>query len=442
MSTEMIKQLLEALQVSPDNVPLRLHVAQMLLQGFEYVQAEEHYRKVLELQPSNGEAQMGLARTFYQQQKYSAAVVVLEQLESQEPGNFDALLLHCRTLVKENHMNDARDIYQHLLQLNPGFRDDSLDGLFRSAQQGVSLTDMDMEDDEETERLFMLEKPDINFSDVGGMEREKKEIELKIIKPLQFPDLFKAYGKKAGGGILLYGPPGCGKTYLAKATAGQINAEFINVGIHDVLDMWIGNSEKNLHSLFEMARSNKPCVLFFDEVDALGANRTSMRNSGASHLINQFLSEMDGIAADNENVLIIGATNAPWHLDPAFRRPGRFDRIIFVEPPEQQGREEILKIHLKDKPVKDVDYASLAKASAGFSGADLKCVIDVAVEEKLMEALESGTAMPVTQKELAKAVRNHKATTREWFNAARNYALYSNEAGLYDDVLKYLNIKK
>lgn len=436
----MIKQLLEALQFSPENVPLRMHVAQVLQQGFEYAQAEEQYRKVLELQPSNTEAQIGLARTFYQQQKYSAAVVVLEQLESQDPDNFDAVLLHCRTLVKENHIHEARELYQHLLQLNPGFRDDTLDGMFRTAAQGT--IDLDGEDEEEGERLFMLEKPEINFSDVGGMEREKKEIELKIIKPLQFPDLFKAYGKKAGGGILLYGPPGCGKTYLAKATAGQINAEFINVGIHDVLDMWIGNSEKNLHSLFELARQNKPCVLFFDEVDALGASRNSMRTSGASHLINQFLSEMDGIAADNENVLIIGATNAPWHLDPAFRRPGRFDRIIFVEPPEQQGREDILKIHLKNKPIRDIDYASLAKSSAGFSGADLKCVIDVAVEEKLMQALESGTTEPITQKELAKAIKGHKATTREWFNAARNYALYSNEAGLYDDVLKYLNIKK
>ncbi|MCK7555340.1 ATP-binding protein [Chitinophaga sedimenti] len=113
-----------------------------------------------------------------------------------------------------------------------------------------------------------------------------------------------------------------------------------------------------------------------------------------------------------------------------------------MEPPEQQGREDILRIHLRDKPVKDVDFGALAKASQGFSGADLKCVIDVAVEEKLMEALETGTAQPITQKELAKAVKNHKATTREWFNAARNYALYSNEAGLYDDVLKYLNIKK
>ncbi|SHL82955.1 Tetratricopeptide repeat-containing protein [Chitinophaga jiangningensis] len=440
MSSEVIKQLQEAVQFSPENVPLRLHLAQVLLQDFQYQQAEEQYRKVLELSHDNIAAQLGLARTFYHQQKYSVAIVVLEQLEHQEPDNFDALLLHCRILVKENSMEGARDIYQHLLQLNPGFRDEALDGYFRAPQQQYNPASD--EDGEDIEKIFTLEKPEINFNDVGGMEREKQEIDLKIIKPLQFPDLYKAYGKKAGGGILLYGPPGCGKTYLARATAGQIQAEFINVGIHDVLDMWIGNSEKNLHSLFELARESKPCVLFFDEVDALGANRTSMRNSGASHLINQFLSEMDGIAANNENVLIIGATNAPWSLDPAFRRPGRFDRIIFVAPPDQEGREEILKIQLRNKPVDSIDYRAIAKATPGYSGADLKAIVDLAIEDKLMEALQKGIPQPITQKDLLKATKLHRATTREWFNTARNYALYSNEAGLYDEVLKYLDIKK
>ncbi|MEC5148162.1 AAA family ATPase [Chitinophaga sp. 212800010-3] len=444
MSSEVVKQLQEAVQFSPENVPLRLHLAQVLLQDYDYAAAEEQYRKVLELSSANTAAQLGLARTFYHQQKYSAAIVVLEQLEHREPDHFDALLLHCRILVKEKSMPQAKEIYQHLLQINPGFRDEALDGLFRVVQQSPppSFDNNDDDDIGEAERQFMLEKPEINFADVGGMEREKQEIDLKIIKPLQFPDLYKAYGKKAGGGILLYGPPGCGKTYLAKATAGQIQAEFINVGIHDVLDMWVGNSEKNLHSLFELARQSKPCVLFFDEVDALGANRSALRQTGATHIINQFLAEMDGIAASNENILIIGATNAPWSLDPAFRRPGRFDRIIFVAPPETDGREEILKLQLRDKPISDINFSAIAKATAGYSGADLKAIVDIAVEEKLLEALQKGAPQPITQKELLKAAKTHRPTTREWFNTARNYALYSNETGLYDDVLKYLDIKK
>ena len=142
--------------------------------------------------------------------------------------------------------------------------------------------------EDDFEESQFVQKPDIDFNHVGGMDDVKREIDLKIIKPLLHPELYKAYGKKTGGGILLYGPPGCGKTYIAKATAGQVNARFINVGLNDILDMWIGNSEKNLHAIFELAREHVSCVLFFDEIDALGASRSDMKQSGGRHLINQF----------------------------------------------------------------------------------------------------------------------------------------------------------
>ena len=148
----------------------------------------------------------------------------------------------------------------------------------------------------------------------------------------------------------MYGPPGCGKTFLSRATAGEVQARFLSVGLSDVLDMWIGNSERNLHELFQQARRNKPCVVFFDEVDALGASRSDMRHSGGRHLINQFLSELDGIEANNDGLLILAATNAPWHLDNAFRRPGRFDRIVFVPPPDQPARASIVQLMLSGKP--------------------------------------------------------------------------------------------
>ncbi len=171
------------------------------------------------------------------------------------------------------------------------------------------------------------------------METLKEEIRIKIIHPLNHPDLYRAYGKSIGGGILLYGPPGCGKTYLARATAGEIHAGFLAVGINDVLEMWIGNSERNLHALFEHARQNTPCVLFFDEVDALAASRADLRASAGRQLINQFLAELDGIGARNEGVLVLAATNAPWHLDPAFRRPGGSIASCSYHPPtSRRGR--------------------------------------------------------------------------------------------------------
>jgi transitional endoplasmic reticulum ATPase len=277
---------------------------------------------------------------------------------------------------------------------------------------------------------------------VGGMQKVKSEIDIKIIQPLLNPDLFKKYGKKVGGGILMYGPPGCGKTHLARATAGQIKANFISVGIHDVLNMWLGNSEKQLHDLFELARRQAPCIMFFDEIDALGASRTDMRQSSSKMLINQFLNELDGVQNSNDGVLILGATNAPWHLDGAFRRPGRFDRIIFVHPPDLDGRESILKIQLEGKPVNSIDYKTIAKKTEEFSGADLMSVIDRAVEDKLREAIQSGNPQPIETRDLLKSALEVKPSTKEWFTTARNYALYSNESGSYDDILEYLKIKK
>jgi SpoVK/Ycf46/Vps4 family AAA+-type ATPase len=296
------------------------------------------------------------------------------------------------------------------------------------------------EEDEDAPSTRDIERPKITFAEVGGMEKVKEEIRLKIIHPLTHPELYKAYGKPIGGGILMYGPPGCGKTYLARATAGEIKAAFISVGINDVLDMWIGNSERNLHSLFEQARDHKPCVLFFDEVDALGASRSDMRQHAGRQLINQFLSEMDGVKASNEGVLILAATNAPWHLDSAFRRPGRFDRVLFVPPPDTAARAGILRLQCKGKPVEEIDYDHLGKKTENFSGADLKAVVDVAIERKLQEALKAGVPKPLTTKDLAAAAGTLKPTTKEWFATARNYALYSNQGGIYDDILQYLKL--
>jgi SpoVK/Ycf46/Vps4 family AAA+-type ATPase len=255
-------------------------------------------------------------------------------------------------------------------------------------------------------------------------------------------ELFEAYGKKAGGGVLLYGPPGCGKTLISRATAGEINSKFFNIGLHQILDMWIGKSEEKLHEIFEVARRQAPSVLFFDEVDALAADRKDLRASAGRTLINQFLSELDSEAAENDGVLVLGATNAPWHLDSAFLRPGRFDRLIFVPPPDVEAREEIVKIMADGKPVAGLDPASLAKRAKDFSGADIKAVFDQAIEASLGEAMESGKIVPVTQKQLVKAAKALKPSTRKWFESARNYALYANQSGLYDEILEYLGINK
>ncbi len=435
MDNTAIERLREALKNSPENIPLKLHLAETLLSLNKFDEAEKEYQELLSLDSSKN-IQFGLAKVFFNKGEYSKCNVILEELVNLNPLDFDILLLHTKALVKENDLSQAIEVYKKVIKVNPAFIDEELD-----AQLRVSTTLQDDTEIDEDDPSF-IQRPSINFDHVGGMEDVKKEIDLKIIQPLKHPEIYKAYGKKIGGGILLYGPPGCGKTYLAKATAGQVNARFISVSLNDILDMWIGSSEKNLHEIFEIAREKKPCVLFFDEIDALGASRSDMKQSGGRHLINQFLQELDGLESENEGVLILGATNAPWHLDSAFRRPGRFDRIIFVPPPDTSARETILKLKVEGKPIEAIDFVALAKKTKEYSGADIEALIDISVEEKLEQAIKEGVPKPITTKDLQKAIKKHKPTTLEWFSSAKNFALYANNSGLYDDILQYLNLKK
>ncbi|MEA4916065.1 AAA family ATPase [Proteiniphilum sp.] len=436
MNDSTIESLREALKHSPDNRPLRLLLAETLLELNRFEEAELEYITLLN-STNDTKVKVGLANLYFKKGSYSACNVILEEVIEGGTRDGTTFILYARGLLKENEISKAIDAYQKALAIDPGYVDEELDSQLRVRGAREEL----MDGDEEIDNRF-LQKPTINFSDVGGMESVKKEIELKIIRPLLHPDLYKAYGKKAGGGILLYGPPGCGKTYLAKATAGQVNAEFISVDLNDILDMWVGNSEKNLHEIFELARKHTPCVLFIDEIDALGASRSDMKQSSGRHLINQFLQEMDGINSDNEGVLILGATNTPWNLDPAFRRPGRFDRIIFVPPPDEMGRESILRLKLQKKPIESVDYSTIAKKTENYSGADIDAIIDMAIEEKLESSFLDGIPKPINTRDLLNAAKRHKPTTQEWFMTARNFALFANDSGLYDDILTYMQIKK
>ena len=443
---DAIQALREALRASPNNSALRLHFADLLLGRGHAAEAEKEFREGVTQSPNSVPMKLGLARAFMQLGKHSQALVIVEDLVKNPNAPARTFLLHARLLAGVGEIQQAIAEYKRAIQLDSSVGDAEF-----AARLGIGANEIQSEvvegrvraswsEEEDGPSARDIERPKINFSNVGGMDKVKEEIRLKIIHPLTHPELYKAYGKPIGGGILMYGPPGCGKTYLARATAGEINAAFISVGINDVLDMWIGNSERNLHGLFEQAREHKPCVLFFDEVDALGASRSDMRHHAGRQLINQFLAEMDGVKSSNDGVLILAATNAPWHLDSAFRRPGRFDRVLFVPPPDAAARATILRLHCAGKPLLDLDYDHLGKKTADFSGADLKAVVDVAIERKLQEALKSGTAKPLTTRDLLNAAGASKPTTKEWFASARNYALYSNQGGIYDDIIKYLKI--
>lgn len=279
----------------------------------------------------------------------------------------------------------------------------------------------------------------VRFEDVGGMDEVKERLTRSFLLPLRNPELHKKFGKRIGGGLVLYGPPGCGKTFLARAVAGEIGARFVNVGLSDVLDMWFGESERHLHEIFESARRRAPTLLFFDEVDALGQRRTQLKGMAGRTLVNQFLSEMDGFAGRNEAVFVLGATNSPWDLDPALRRPGRFDRLVFVPPPDLAARKRILELKLKGKPrAARMDLDLAAKQTDGFSGADLDAVVETATELAIDASIKGGADRAIDDALLARALRDTRASSRPWFETARNFVLYANEGGLYDELLAHL----
>jgi len=434
MSSLDVPALREALRLSPDNVPLRLHLGDTLLACGRPEEAEHEYRYALRLEPDNPAVKAGLAHAFDRQGKNTQALVVIEEVLKDDQPPARAYLLHSRLLLGVGDAVQAAQQYQAALDADPAVADPELAGQLGLTEE----VHVPVVDGVDTPPEPSIERPRIAFRDVGGMEALKDEVRMKIIHPLTHAELYRAYGKAAGGGLLMYGPPGCGKSYLARATAGEVKASFLAVGINDILDSFLGSSERNLHEIFEQARRNKPCVLFFDEVDALAASRSDLRQSWSRHVINQFLAELDGVEASNDGVLVLAATNAPWHMDSAFRRPGRFDRILFVPPPDVAAREAILRLQCRDKPQNEIDYAGVARQTGGFSGADLKGVVDAAVEKKLREALRDGVPKPLTTRDLATAARGMRSTAKEWFATARNHALYANQGGAYDDILNYM----
>ncbi|HST56704.1 MAG TPA: ATP-binding protein [Solirubrobacteraceae bacterium] len=282
-----------------------------------------------------------------------------------------------------------------------------------------------------------VESPGLRLADVAGMGEVKARLEAGVLAPMRHPEFTRLYGRSLNGGLLLYGPPGCGKTFIARALAGEMKARFVAVSLADVLDVYLGQSERNIREIFELARRRAPCVVFMDEIDALGQKRGHLRSGSARGTVNQLLSEMDGMSS-NEGVYVIGATNHPWDVDVALRRPGRFDRMQLVLPPDAPARAAVLRYHLRGRPIANVDVHKLAELTDGYSGADLACICDGAAEHTLLDSVRSGAPRMIEMEDLLKAVREVKPSIDAWLATARNVAQFSNEGGSYDDLLVYL----
>lgn len=271
-------------------------------------------------------------------------------------------------------------------------------------------------------REVLIENPNVHWSEIGGLETSKQELQEAVEWPLKYPKLFQHMDAEAPKGILLYGPPGTGKTLLAKAVATESQANFISVKGPEFFSKWVGESEKAVRETFRKARAAAPSIVFFDEIDAVVPTRGS--SSGDSHsterIISQILTEMDGLE-NLHGVIVIGATNRPDIIDPALLRPGRFDRLIHIPMPDLEARKAIFKIHLQGKPVhKNIDINTLAKESDGMSGADIAAVVNEAVMLAIREYVESGGKENDEQLKKHKINKEHIARAMQKIRSGRS----------------------
>jgi len=401
----LVTSLLAAVGAAPDDVPLRLHVAEALADAERLPEALAHCSEALQRAPGD-----------------AAALALLQRVSAALSG----------TPTPADPTPEPRA----KTEFDWSRAEDQVADV--AVPEAVLA-----QHDEASPVTEDIERPSVRLADVGGMEDVKERLELTFLGPMRNPQLAKAFGATMSGGLLLYGPPGCGKTFIARAVAGELGARFYPVGISDVLDMWAGRSERNLAEIFAAARRNSPCVLFFDEIDALGQKRSNLQfSSSLRNTVNQLLSELDSLGGNNDGIFVLGATNHPWDLDSALRRPGRFDRMLLVLPPDFDARVAILNYHLRDRPAGEVDVATIAKMTPHFSGADLAHVVSTAAERALAVSMKSGRLVPLTTKDVEAAAREVQPSTGPWFATARNVVTFANTDGSYDDLASYLRRNK
>ncbi len=254
------------------------------------------------------------------------------------------------------------------------------------------------EEDEDVKKWQAAEIPKIKFSDVAGLEDVKKAITIRMINPIKYPDKYKMYGKKTGGGVLLYGPPGTGKTMIAKAIANEVGAKFYAVKGSDIVSKWVGDSEKNINSLFQEANKQDRAIIFIDEMDSLIGRRGLDTHNDKR--VNEFLQQIDGFAGRNPNLLLLGATNRPWDIDSAAMRSGRFSQKIYLPLPDAPARKFMIEKNMKGVPVaKDFDVDKIVAQTEMYSGADIEELCDRAKDEPLLKAIATDSIILVTNKD-------------------------------------------
>jgi SpoVK/Ycf46/Vps4 family AAA+-type ATPase len=383
---ELLAGLRAAVEAVPDNLALRLHVATVLLEAGRAAESLEHSSAVLALEPGQRQA-VELA------------------------GRATAALPEAALSAPAPYLTAAPE---------PQYRGATVD-------QWV---------------LGEVEEPRTTLADVAGMPAIKRWLSTAFLSSLRDPQMRRLFGRSLRGGLLMYGPPGCGKTFLARALAGELEAGFLGIDLAHVVDMWLGYSRRSIHEIFETARAAAPCLLYLDQLEAIGPRRAGRRHSIGRGVVDQLVAELYSASEEHEGVFVVAATEHPWDVDSLLRQPGRLDHRLLVLPPDLQAREAIIRSVLAGRPLaEDLDLAGLAARTDRNSAADLAQLCESAAAAALEASIVSNSSRPIAMADFTRGLHELRPSTPPWFELARDYARFAAEPGSYDDLVSYLRTR-
>ncbi|MGC9129293.1 MAG: AAA family ATPase [Candidatus Micrarchaeia archaeon] len=425
--------------------PLAKELYQKAGEQFEankFEEAIELYTQAIKINPKYSSAYFNRALSYAILNRYDEAVRDIDYVMRLEPDSYDAPYVMGIISEYQHDYKGAEEWYQKSLSKNPNYEPAKL-RLQQLKEKMVGPIPKGEKEEKEESKTIIEEgqikqtkwhKSTMTFKDVADMEKVKELIYENIILAIKKPELLRAYGKKLGLGVLFYGPPGNGKTYLINAIAGETNANVIIARINEIVDMYAGNTEKNMHAIFEQARKNTPCIVFFDELDALGMKREGggETQSYMRMAVNQFLQEMDGVEKNPEGIFVIGATNAPWDIDPALKRSGRFGEAIYIPPPDYRARKAAFIYNTRNMPLGRINFGRLARATMGFSQADIAAICDKAALIPAVEEDRTGRRRKIKMKDFLKMIKAHGSTLDEWYAMVRKDIVSKTETQIVD----------
>lgn len=437
MDKNDLKNLEEALKRSPNNIGLRLNYALKLFKLKEFDSAEKNYQHVLKISADNIKAKQGLIEVYFAKKNFSAVIVIAEELVNKNIASEKILELYAKSLLRQNNVQEAQEVYDKLITRNPFYFDEELDSALDDKDEYLDIKDdefgYELGENEEFgqkqgddledflidnflgmgEHLFLEEK-NIHLGDVVGLDEAKQVLRHKLSFINRDEKLASTYNLRSTGGILLFGPYGCGKTHIIKTIPYEFDCKVLPYEMFRLTDPWSFKQEGMMHYFYNFARANMPCVLFFDELDGLIFDRNLVQSNADRVVISKFLTEMDSVRQNNEEVVIIAATNAPWKLDPALLRYGRFDSILFLPPPTSKERGLFLekKLSKVKNNLKNLD--KLIELTKNFSYAEIEQLFDQTTM-KLMTSKPLKTLPTINEKDLMENLEGIIPTFASWY---------------------------